>query len=432
MYERMTATAVAIVMVGCASTMPIQPARGQSNTEPESVTRAGAGAAGLWQLRSEHLIWGMPRQTDNRHNVRFPGETDPRPDISVLVREGFVIGHYDLYRVPAWVAVRWSREDHDSMIDGSYSRDFGPDPELPRYAQAGTSYDHATSRMERGHMARHADNEAWGEDNSDMGCLMSNIVPQHKDMNGEAWNDLEILHQGVVADASIGISTVWVISGPIFEDTNNDGVENLAGQVGNGVGVPHSTYKVIGWFDGNGEFNARGYVVRQEDRVRNNPAHYLTPIDEIETNTGLDFFPELPTARAAQIEAPHHTTLWGSATGTGPGTGGGDGGQVRISALLPNPSGDEAQNEAVTNCNHGTAAVLLTGWKLRDAAGRTWVLFGTLQAGDERTFTRDGQPMALNNNGDTVELLDATGNPVDTVRYTLTRDGEWLDAADLR
>lgn len=48
--------------------------------------------------------------------------------------------------------------------------------------------------------------------------------------------------------------------------------------IGNDVAVPQATYKVIGWFDDDGEFQARGYVVRQEDRVRNNPAHYLRSI----------------------------------------------------------------------------------------------------------------------------------------------------------
>ncbi len=402
-------------------------AHAQDDAGPAAVARAASGPTGLWKLRSRHIVWGMPRQTDNRHNVKFPGESQARPGISVLVREGFAVGHYDLFKVPAWVAVRWTREDHDRMIDGSFGRDFGRDTELPRYARAGTSYDYSTSHMERGHMARHADNEAWGEDNSDKGCLMSNIVPQHKDMNGEAWNDLENLHQRVVADPSIGIDAVWVISGPIFEDTDNDGVEDLAGEVGNGVGVPHATFKVIGWFDGNDEFNARGYVVRQEDRVRD-PAHYLAAIDDIEAKTGLDFFPELPIARAQQIESPRHTNLWGSA----PTQPNGDGHQVMISSLVPNPSGDESQNESVTLRNHGTTAVSLAGWKLRDAANRTWVLFGTLQAGDERTFMRDGQPMALNNSGDTVELLDASNNRVDMISYGSTRDGEVLDAADLR
>ena len=132
----------------------------QPDADPATVVRADAGDPGVWTLRSQHLIWGVPRQTDNRHNVRFPGETDVRSGLSVVVREGFVIGHYDLFRVPAWVAVRWTREDHDNLRPGSFSRDFGPDSELPRYARAERDYEFSTSQMERGHMARHEDNEA--------------------------------------------------------------------------------------------------------------------------------------------------------------------------------------------------------------------------------------------------------------------------------
>ncbi len=160
------------------------PAMAQPDTDPATVERAGSGSPGQWTLRSQHLIWGMPVQTDDRHNIRFPGETAPRPGLSVLVREGFVIGHYDRFKVPAWVAVRWTREDHDNLRPGSFGRPFGPDTELPRYARALRDYEFSTTQMERGHMARHEDNEAWGEDNSDEGCLMSNIVPQHRDMNG--------------------------------------------------------------------------------------------------------------------------------------------------------------------------------------------------------------------------------------------------------
>ncbi len=159
--------------------------------------------------------------------------------------------------------------------------------------------------------------------------------------------------------------------------------------IGNNVAVPQATYKVIGWFADDGEFHARGYVVRQTDRVRNNPAHYFRPIDEIEAVTGLDFFPQLPDAREAQIESVVHTTLWG--TGGGEEDGGGGEPRVRIVSLLPNPVGDESQNEAVTLRNEGTAAVSLNGWRLRDAAGRFWHLGGTLDAGDEFTVRRNGQ-----------------------------------------
>jgi len=399
--------------------------------EPASVERAGSGPP-QWKLRSKHFVWGMPTPTDSRHNIRYSGDTDTRPGLSVLVREGFVVGHYDRLKVPAWVAQRWSREDLDRLRHGSYGRNFGPDPELPLYAQAKDNYEYSRSHMERGHMARHEDNEAWGEDNSNAGCLMSNIVPQHKDMNGEAWNDLEELHQEIVGDDGLGIDTVWMISGPVYEDEDGDGREDPIDFVGNSVAVPHGTYKIIGWFDGDGLFQARGYVVRQEDRVRDNPAHYLASIDSIEAATGLDFFPELPDDRETLIESRLPTDPWGPQSANGGRTGGRTGNEVVIDSLLPDPIGDESQNESVTLRNVGSSSITLVGWKLRDAARRTWSLSGVLQAGDERTFTRDGQAMALNNDGDIVALLDRSGNVIDEVTYHWSREGVPISASDLR
>ena len=382
--------------------------------QPQSVNRAQGGPAGLWELRSQHLVWGMPLQTDNRHNIVYPGETTVRPGISVLVREGFVVGHYDLYKVPAWVSLRWSREDYDRLMEGSPGRNFKADKELPKYAQAKPDYDYSTSSMELGHMARHEDNEAYGRDNCQAGCLMSNVVPQHKDMNGEAWNDLENMHQEIVVNPNYTIDTVWIISGPIFDHDQPEFT------VGNDIAVPKATYKVIGWFDENGDFNARGYVVNQEDRIRNDPGHYQVKIREIEAATGLNFFPNLEQHCADAIEDVLHPTLWGL---PGQPDGGSDGPSIRIVALLPDPEEDESNNESITLRNGGTQTVSLDGWRFRDAANRYWHLSGTLDAGDERTFKRNRQQMALNNDGDTVCLLNPGGQVVDSVTYTSTTEG---------
>lgn len=107
-------------------------------------------------------------------------------------------------------------------------------------------------------------------------------------------------------------------------------------------------------------------------------------------------------------------------------------GRVRILSLLPNPPGDDTQNEEVTLKNGGGQPVSLVGWRLRDRAGRTWALdsLGTLQPGEVKTLRRNGQPMALNNQGDTVDLLDAAGAVVHSVSYGKVEEGELITVAE--
>jgi exonuclease III len=94
-------------------------------------------------------------------------------------------------------------------------------------------------------------------------------------------------------------------------------------------------------------------------------------------------------------------------------------GTVRLISLLPNPPGDDSQNEEATLKNFGGQPASVIGWRLRDLSGRTWTLdaLGTLQPGEQKTVRRLGQPMALNNRGDTIDLVDASGMVVQTVTY---------------
>jgi len=102
-------------------------------------------------------------------------------------------------------------------------------------------------------------------------------------------------------------------------------------------------------------------------------------------------------------------------------------GGVVISSLLPNPAGDDAQLEAVTVQNKGTAAVSLVGWTLRDRSGATWNLSGSVTPGAARTFKRLGQAMTLNNAGDEIVLIDAASVERDRFEYSVSSEGDVID-----
>lgn len=92
---------------------------------------------------------------------------------------------------------------------------------------------------------------------------------------------------------------------------------------------------------------------------------------------------------------------------------------LRIVELLPAPREKESLNERVTLRNGGSVPVELRRWTLRDLTGRTWALdaAGVLPPGQSVVVRREGRPMALNNTGDTIELVDPSGRVVHSVTY---------------
>lgn len=102
-------------------------------------------------------------------------------------------------------------------------------------------------------------------------------------------------------------------------------------------------------------------------------------------------------------------------------------GDVVIESLLPDPTaGPDRIAESVTLRNEAGTAISMAGWLLRDAGGRVWALagMGTLAAGATAAIRRNGMPMSLNNSGpETIELIAASGEVVDTFSYEGSHPG---------
>ena len=141
--------------------------RGLETFELDRTDHDDAITGAEWTLRSGHFVFGMPRLVDDRHNFTPDGFTIPQAGITVVAREGFVVAHFDRMKAPLWVAQRWTRFDHTRMGEvPSQGRPWREDLEVPEYARSGTSYSGNQTELDRGHMARHAMNRAWGVDTS--------------------------------------------------------------------------------------------------------------------------------------------------------------------------------------------------------------------------------------------------------------------------
>lgn len=90
---------------------------------------------------------------------------------------------------------------------------------------------------------------------------------------------------------------------------------------------------------------------------------------------------------------------------------------VEITELLPDPASpaSDSVDEFIELYNAGLEPANLKGWKLRDNAGHTADLDGVvLSAGQYLSLTASQTKLSLNNSGDTISLLNPTGEVVMT------------------
>ncbi|MDP3999462.1 MAG: lamin tail domain-containing protein [bacterium] len=89
-----------------------------------------------------------------------------------------------------------------------------------------------------------------------------------------------------------------------------------------------------------------------------------------------------------------------------------------IKEFLPNPVGSDQEGEYIKIFNDSPAAVLLNGWSLKDASGKTFKLIGSLDSQKELVLPYSQTKIALNNNGEQIFLYNSSGKLIDQLSYT--------------
>jgi micrococcal nuclease len=119
-----------------------------------------------------------------------------------------------------------------------------------------------------------------------------------------------------------------------------------------------------------------------------------------------------------------------SGDGGSPASGGGTTGPqstIFIMALLPNPRGEDADNETVILANSSDVDASVDQWKLKDQAGGVFTISGTVPAGGTRTI-RLNASLQLGNEGDSIELQRPDGDIEQTIAYESAPAGRFIIA----
>lgn len=222
-----------------------------------------------------------------------------------------------------WTAFRW---DIDNTHDSNCGRagDYSPDPDVPSQYRVGSGYFRG---YQRGHMLASEDRQCSASANSQT-FLMTNMHPQFGRFNGYDNNGsyIWVNAEGLVRKLYNGwtraynsTDTIYVVKGGTIDDdqcqilgyTSNSTTENII--------VPKYFYMALLYKSGKSQTQG-GYkaialwIPHTEGNTTSGKAiaqKYAISIDQLEDNTGIDFFCNLPDHLEETIEKSFNLAAWG-------------------------------------------------------------------------------------------------------------------------
>jgi endonuclease G len=239
-----------------------------------------------------------------RENLLYQGKPEAtgwgvKTWFRTLRNHGFIVGYSDIRGNPLWT------EYAIYPVDESI-------PSLPRPSRFKTDWrainrikhdDYTKSGYDRGHNApNYAISHLYGKDGQSDSFLMTNISPQTPKLNRQFWQRLE---EAEVKYFTKLADKVWVITGPVFTGST----ERLSSSWR--VEIPDAFYKIyITQAKTNQDFKVLAFLVPQTVKGNEPLAQFVTSIDTIETQTGLDFFSDLDDITENKLEASIEPQAW--------------------------------------------------------------------------------------------------------------------------
>jgi len=211
-----------------------------------------------------------------------------------LIRHtGFTVSYNEHWRLPNWVGYELTRE----KTGGKAKRQsrFLKDPHVK--GVCAIHGDYTKSGYDRGHMAAAAD-MAWSELSMKESFYLSNVCPQHPDLNRRKWKELE----DKVRDWAVADSAIIIVCGPVVADR----CETIGK---NRISVPYQFFKVIlsPYTD---PPRAIGFLFDNQ-RATGDLINYAVTVDSVERVTGLNFFSVLPDEIEEFVEKAFDASAWG-------------------------------------------------------------------------------------------------------------------------
>ena len=268
-----------------------------------SFTVVGAGQAAPYPP-SVHLTMGDPGCGTP---FGCAAASTSQPNNYLMEKPTYSLSYNRDKATPNWVS--WHL---DSSWYGTLARvdTFRPDPKVDPSWYRVQAFDYSGSGFDRGHMTPNADRDNQNRVPINQETyLMSNMVPQAPGNNQGPWAALE----ADLRTISDGGNELYIVSGPLGVGGSGSNGGTTTTIANGNITVPASTWKVALILPkADGDDTARvtcstrtiAVLMPNLDSIRPNSWQtYLTTVDNVEQQTGFDFFSNLPPAIQACIEA---------------------------------------------------------------------------------------------------------------------------------
>lgn len=193
---------------------------------------------------------------------------------------------------------------------GSRSNAWGFDALLPASIQPNITGGSYGGGWTRGHQLPSADRLTTFKANAST-FVSTNMTPQDYDFNSGIWANLEGKVRGYASQAD----TLYVVTGCLFDQSNRWSGSSS----GFAVKIPTHYFKALLYKGSStyatGGYMAAGFILPHDSGIaKGNYLDYICSIDELERQTGIDFFPnliqKLGQSTADQIEAETPSKWW--------------------------------------------------------------------------------------------------------------------------
>lgn len=226
-----------------------------------------------------------------------PKLDNPQAGFSHILRnDGFMLEYSETLKNPLWVTYKVSAKNFKSgKRPSGFKQDW-------RSWSSVSHGDYTRSGYDRGHMApNYVIASRYGRNAQHDTFLMTNVTPQKPKLNQKSWQRLE---EVIANDFSEWHGDFWVTTGPIFG-------ENPKSLKSSDVKIPKAFYKIL-MKPGTPETPAQAlaFIFPQNAKANASLMKFVTTIDKVEQQTGIDFFHQIDDEFEEKLEASKTPEAW--------------------------------------------------------------------------------------------------------------------------